>query len=219
MLSLLFPQQLIAKRLLHSSAVRLARRRGGPDTSEDDTPENWFDLDEVPEFEDLDSSAAGHRKITQERQILKYLRLIDGQMQQLRGTGYLRFSFGIDIELSYAAFRQEYRPPTEKEPLLIRTLSYGNESHPVDRKRTIVAPVAKLPLSTQAAVHKFILLAGARWTALPPKDSGFGSATHEVHQGFIKISCERFEKPGMNLKWASDVLDKLVLEANVSPCH
>lgn len=33
--------------------------------------------------------------------------------------------------------------------------------------------------------------------------------------GYIKISCEDFPHPAQNLKWASDVIDRLVTEANV----
>ena len=79
----------------------------------------------------------------------------------------------------------------------------------------IVASVDQLPLKDATAVHKFKLLAGPRWTPNPPADAGV-SGLRTWDNGFIKISCEDFPKPAMNLKWASDALDRLITEANVS---
>ena len=83
-------------------------------------------------------------------------------------------------------------------------------------KRTIVTPVAHLPLKNDAAIHKFKLLAGVRWSPEPPKDSGIDQDEPGKEHGYIKISCEDFPRPAMNLKWASDALDRLIAEANVS---
>jgi len=74
-------------------------------------------------------------------------------------------------------------------------------------------PVSKLPLRSEAAVHKFILLAGVRWSALPPKDSGIGSDSGADPRGYVKVSCEMFPQSDMNLKWTVDVLDKLIRTA------
>ena len=52
---------------------------------------------------------------------------------------------------------------------------------------------------------------------MPPKDAGVPSDTVDEH-GWIKLSCENFPEPGMNLKWASDTLDRLIAEANVRLC-
>jgi small subunit ribosomal protein S35 len=113
------------------------------------------------------------------------------------------------------AFRKPFVPPTDAAPLLVRSITYvGEENHPVTPKRVIVAPLSKLPLVSPAAIHKFKLLAGARWTIEPPKDGGFSDAEKSDKHGFIKISCEDFPKAAMNLKWASDALDRLITEAN-----
>lgn len=82
-------------------------------------------------------------------------------------------------------------------------------------KRVAVVPVARLPLQSKAAIHKLKLLAGVRWTPLPPADGGVSAEERELDHGFIKIACEDFPKPQMNLKWISDTIDRLVLEANV----
>ena len=81
-------------------------------------------------------------------------------------------------------------------------------------KRAIVVPVDKLPLKDEIACHKFILLAGPRWSPVPSADSGV-SGLEDWGNGYIKISCEDFPRPSQNLKWASDTLDKLIEEANV----
>ena len=96
-------------------------------------------------------------------------------------------------------------------------MHYQGESHPAVIKRVIVVPVDELPLSGEQAIHKIKLLAGSRWTPNPPIDAGVGR-NEEWGNGFIKISCESFPKPSMNLRWASDTLNKLVEVANVRQC-
>lgn len=81
-------------------------------------------------------------------------------------------------------------------------------------KRVIVAALDELPLKGENALHKFKLLAGPRWTPVPPADAGVSDLA-DWGNGFIKISCEDFSRPSMNLKWATDTLKKLISEANV----
>ena len=107
-------------------------------------------------------------------------------------------------------------PPAPSQPLVVRSIYYGGEEHPATRKRVIVVPVARLGLKSNAAIHKFKLLAGPRWSPEPPKDSGIGHTEAGRRHGYIKISCEDFPEPAMNLKWASDTLDTLISTANVS---
>lgn len=115
------------------------------------------------------------------------------------------------------AYRKPF-VPTSGTPLVVRSLDYAGEDHPVTAKRVIVVSVDQLPLGDAKAVHKIKLLAGPRWTPNPPADSGV-SGLEVWKNGFIKISCEDFPKPAMNLKWASDTLDRLISEANVSGCE
>jgi small subunit ribosomal protein S35 len=79
----------------------------------------------------------------------------------------------------------------------------------------VVVPVAQLPLKDNKAIHKFKLLAGVRWTLHPPKDAGLGPDETGREHGYFKISCDDFPEPAQNLKWASDMIDKLVEEAIV----
>lgn len=120
------------------------------------------------------------------------------------------------MNLCVVAFRKPFVPPPPSQPLVIRSIAYGGEEHPVIRKRVIVTPVSRLPLKNDAAIHKFKLLAGPRWSPEAPKDSGLGHVEDSGAHGYIKISCEDFPEPAMNLKWASDALDRLIAEANVS---
>lgn len=81
-------------------------------------------------------------------------------------------------------------------------------------KRALTVAVSQLPLKDKRAIYKFRLLAGVRWTPTPPKDSGIKFGESAGH-GYVKISCEDFLEPAMNLKWVSDRVDDLINEANV----
>ncbi|KAF8481269.1 mitochondrial ribosomal subunit protein-domain-containing protein, partial [Russula ochroleuca] len=144
---------------------------------------------------DNDSSSAGHLYLAQQRQNLHYLRLIEHEMPKL------------------VAFRKPFIPPTSETPLVVRSLSYGGEEHPATVKRVLTVAVSQLPLKDERAIHKFCLLAGVRWTPTPPKDGGIKPGESAEH-GYVKISCEDFPEPAMNLKWVSDRLDDLINEAN-----
>ncbi|KAF8898836.1 mitochondrial ribosomal subunit protein-domain-containing protein [Infundibulicybe gibba] len=147
------------------------------------------------EFDDDDTASAGHLMLRQQRQVLYYLRLIEHEMPKL------------------VAYRKPFIPPTDATPLNVRSIDYAGEEHPASTKRVIVVSVDQLPLRDQAATHKIKLLAGPRWSPNPPADAGV-SGLETWGNGFIKISCEDFPKPAMNLKWSSDALDRLVAEAN-----
>lgn len=116
----------------------------------------------------------------------------------------------------FEALRVPFQPPTSKKPLISRSVDYAGEQHPATNKRTIVVPVAQLPLRDEDAIHKFKVLAGPRWTPDPPKDGGVGPNEADREHGYMKIACEDFPEPAQNLKWASDVIDRLIAEANVS---
>lgn len=92
-------------------------------------------------------------------------------------------------------------------------MSYPGEEHPAAVKRALTVAVSQLPLKDKRASYKFRLLAGVRWTPTPPKDSGIKLGESAEH-GYVKISCEDFPEPAMNLKWVSDRLDNLISEAN-----
>lgn len=98
-------------------------------------------------------------------------------------------------------------------------MTYSGIKHPVQRKAALVVPVARLPLANEAAVHKFKILAGTRWSIDPPKDAGIGKDEAQElsvgQHGYFKISHESFPELAMNLKWCSDALDELMVEANV----
>lgn len=164
------------------------------------------------------NTSLGSYALRQQRQLLYYMRLIEHELPQLVGESHRSSSALSKPNLRQTAFRKPFVPPPPSHPLVLRSITFGGEDHPVLRKRTIVTPVSRLPLKNKAAIHKFKLVAGVRWTPDLPKDAGFGPAEDEEdgEHGYFKISCEDFPEPAMNLKWASDILDKLIAEANVS---
>lgn len=143
-----------------------------------------------------DIPVAGHLLHRQQRQTLYYMRLIEHEIPKL------------------VAFRKPFVPPTAATPLVIRSVDFSGEQHPLTAKRSVVVPVAHLPLRNEVAFQKAKLLAGVRWNPEPPRDSGISADEDAAKHGFIKIACEDFPRANMNLKWISDTLDKLVLEAN-----
>lgn len=144
----------------------------------------------------LDVPVAGYLLHRQQRQTLYFMRLIEHEIPKL------------------VAFRKPFVPPTAATPLVIRSVDFSGEQHPLTAKRSVVVPVAHLPLRNEVAFQRTKLLAGVRWTPEPPRDSGILVDEDAAKHGFIKISCEDFPRANMNLKWISDTLDKLVLEAN-----
>ena len=83
------------------------------------------------------------------------------------------------------AYRKPFVPPDASQPLVVRSISYGGEPHPAAAKRTIVVPVARLPLNGEAAIHKFKVLAGVRWTPDPPTDSGINAEESGGEHGYF----------------------------------
>ncbi|PCH33870.1 hypothetical protein WOLCODRAFT_60875 [Wolfiporia cocos MD-104 SS10] len=173
-------------------------RRNSPAAGAAKAPAGIVGLDESVIKKDIgdDTSSLGHLQLQQQRQTLYYLRLIEHEMPKL------------------VAYRKPFVSPSPSTPLVVRSISYGGEEHPAMVKRVIVAPVSRLPLKSSAAIHKFKLLAGPRWTPQPPPNAGIDHNEAGGEHGYIKISCEDFPKPAMNLKWASDALDRLIAEAN-----
>ncbi|KAG6885853.1 hypothetical protein C0993_008816 [Termitomyces sp. T159_Od127] len=181
-------------RLFSASSPALARRAK---PEEKLTAEQAFDLLE-DDYDDDDSSSAGHLMLREQRRVLYYLRLIEHELPKL------------------VAYRKPYIPPTSETPLIVRSIDYAGEEHPATTKRVMVVAVDELPLRDASAIHKLKLLAGPRWTPNPPTDAGVQKDA-PWGNGYVKISCEDFPTPAMNLKWASDALDRLVLEANRKP--
>lgn len=97
-------------------------------------------------------------------------------------------------------FAQTYTPPKESAILRLRTIDYPAEDHPLQHKVVLQVSPSKLGL-TPTQLHKFLLLAGPRYD--PAREE-------------LKISSERYQNRTLNLKWASDALDRLIAEAKVS---
>ncbi|KAI6153664.1 mitochondrial ribosomal subunit protein-domain-containing protein [Pisolithus tinctorius] len=179
-----------------SSSVARTRQRVSRNIPLADDLAEWDLEADFSEFQGDDIPATGHMYLDQQRQVAHYLRLIENELPEL------------------VAFRKPFVPPSASTPLVVRSVDYAGESHPATVKRSVVVPVAQLPLKNEAAVHRAKLLAGVRWSIEPPKNSGVQCNSEEGKHGYIKISCEDFPRPSMNLKWISDTIDGLVAEAN-----
>jgi len=155
-------------------------------------------FENIPGQEDPSGGSLGFKITAIQRQWLHYMRLIEGDMFMLQGL------------------REDFVPPTSDLPLVVKTVHYNGERHPVTRKRTLTVPVALLPLRDEVAIHKFKLLAGPRWTQRPPTDGGVGESEIEVwgNEGYFKMAVEDLAEPIQNLKFGSDVLDRLIETAN-----
>lgn len=120
------------------------------------------------------------------------------------------------------AYRKKFVPPSKEQVIAVRHQHYQGEEHPSSRRISIRVPVSALPLSSPEALHKFKLLAGARWhPPLPPSlKHPIENKSWKVHQGekdegVFEMSCDVFPYDRMNEKWCSDTLEKLLNEANV----
>jgi hypothetical protein len=150
----------------------------------------------------------------QQRQTLNYMRLMEHEVPKLVGQSSLARTIECPL-IHLLAFRKPFVHPTSTTPLVIRSVNFAGEQHPLTEKRSVVVPVVHLPLRNEIAIQRAKLLAGVRWTPDPPRDSGIPADENIAKHGFIKIACEDFPRANMNLKWISDTLDKLVREANV----
>ncbi|KZO96122.1 hypothetical protein CALVIDRAFT_481630 [Calocera viscosa TUFC12733] len=157
----------------------------------DDLGDSNFQYDDIP--------TQGHDVIADERQYIEYMRYIEIE--------------GPELE----KYRQPFTPLANL-PIRLRTIGYGGELHPAARKVALTCPVSALRLKPEV-LHKFKLLASARWSPFPPLDAGITKQDHETEgkEGWFKISCEQFPHQAQNAKWCSDKLDQLVKEANRKP--
>lgn len=138
-------------------------------------------------------------KVEKRREVLHYLRLEEYQFKDL-GALLLSAPAPSKPDPLSVAFRKRFLKPLPSQFIKVRYQHYQGESHPGDRKVVISFSTADLHLSTDAARHKFKLLAGPRWDS--DKDE-------------VKIACEMFPTDKMNEKWCSDTLDSMIKEAEV----
>jgi len=124
-------------------------------------------------------------------------------------------------------------PPPESSFLRFKFVHYQGESHPDSRKVVLDVGVRDLfksgALKTPQAKHKFLLLCGARWQA-PSADviatlNGAlerGADLDEAYTsagdlGKLEIASSHLPHESQNMKWCSDVLDKMIAAANEQP--
>ena len=101
----------------------------------------------------------------------------------------------------------------------------GQPNHKITQNAISTVPVSSLPLSSPEAVHRLKLLAGPRWTPgrkdvreldIHP-NAGFNRGPRDIGKdGWLYMSCDKFQGHRMNRKFLSDTLERLVEAANVS---
>ncbi|WFD32982.1 37S ribosomal protein S24, mitochondrial [Malassezia sp. CBS 17886] len=178
--------------------------------------DNPFALNAMKHFQYDDVPTYGHAKLQKQRQLLGYYRLLQNELPQLE------------------QLREPYSPPAPSSFLRVQFSHYQGEALPGVRKVALSFRVRDLfgagVLATPFAKHKFLLLAAARWAppspdllqrlnaALAKSDPAALDALYEAEDlGSVKIACEEMPHESQNLKWCSDVLDRMIEEANTEP--
>lgn len=207
---------IVRPRSLHTSVRRLA-----DDISKDMErvlTQDTMPLNKLPSYRYDDISTIGHLRLQKERQMLKYYRLVANEFPKLK-------------ELS-----EPFTPPPASSFLTFKFTHYQGEAHPDTRKVVLTFAVKDMfgsdALPTPLARHKFLLLAGPRWKPPTPE---FVTQWNDALQagpdalealwkntddlGSVKIASQNMPHEAQNMKWCSDVLDRMVSEAIVRPYY
>lgn len=193
-------------RAFHASAANLKPRRQR-------NRNNPFALNLMKHFQYDDIPTYGHMKLQKQRQYLEYYRLLHHELPMLK------------------QLHEPFQPVPASNILTFQFTHYQGEPHPGARKVVLHAAIRDLfdadVLKTPEAKHKFLLLAGARWTPARPDvvrelnvaqqagSAAMAQAYLELPLGTLKIGCSQFPHETQNMKWCSDVLDRMLVEAHV----
>lgn len=173
-------------------------------------------LQQLPKYRFDDVSTVGHMRLQKERQMLKYYRLLANEFPKLK------------------ELHVPFTPPPPSSFLTFKFTHYQGEEHPDTSKVVLTLAVKDLfdakAFSTSLAKHKFLLLAGPRWqpphTALVQRwndalaqgpDALEALCQGEGDLGSVKIASQSFPNEAQNMKWCSDVLDRMVSESHAEP--
>lgn len=194
-------------RAFHVSAASQAKPRRQRNRN------NPFALSAMKHFQYDDIPTHGHMKLQKQRQLLEYYRLLQNELPQLK------------------QFHEPFEPAPASHILNFQFTHYQGEAHPGARKVVLNVDIKDLfganVLKTPAAKHKFLLLAGARWQApnfaavqtlndaLASGSDALAKAYESQPLGSLKISCSANPHESQNMKWCSDVLDRMIAEAQV----
>lgn len=198
-----------AQRTIHASASVEAKPRRQHNRN------NPFALNQMGHFQYDDIPTYGHMRLQKQRQLLEYYRLVKHELPQLK------------------ELYEPFTPAPASHILEFQFTHYQGEPHPGARKVVLRVSVADLftagHLKTAQAKHKMLLLAGARWqptdleavvrvnAALAESPAALGEAYEKEPLGTIKIASDQFPHEAQNTKWCSDVLDKMIAEAQTEP--
>ncbi|GHJ85433.1 hypothetical protein NliqN6_1835 [Naganishia liquefaciens] len=167
--------------------------------------DNAFDITGIQKFQFDDTTSYGHMILEKKREHLSLLQAIERDRSLLEQQ------------------RKPFQPPSKDQCLRFTTTidlvipadaSARETAH--THKSVVHVPISRLPLSDDAAIHRFKLLAGPRW--IPPKNvilqqEGEEATAEEAH-GWFKMSQDSFGEVRLNRQWLTDTMQKLVQEAN-----
>lgn len=205
-----------------TSSSQAAPRTEGRDGRRGD---NAFDINGIQKFQFDDTTSYGHMILEKKREKLELLQAIERDRSLLERKST---ALGVDRSMtlmSRSEQRKPFQPPSKDQYLRFTTtidLVTPTDASPQKtahtHKSVVHVPIARLPLSDDAAIHRFKLLAGPRW--IPPKDvvlqrEGGETDAEEAH-GWFKMSQDSFAEVRLNRQWLMDTMQKLVQEANVS---
>ncbi|WFD03040.1 37S ribosomal protein S24, mitochondrial [Malassezia obtusa] len=195
-------------RAFHASTAALKPRRQR-------NRNNPFALNLMKHFQYDDIPTYGHMKLQRQRQMLEYYRLLQHELPQLE------------------QLHEPFQPAPASNLLQFQFTHYQGERHPGARRVVLHVDLRDLfaadVLKTAEAKHKFLLLAGARWSpaqadvvealnaAQQKGAEALAKAYAELPLGSLKIGCSQYPHESQNMKWCSDVLDRMLAEAQAEP--
>lgn len=223
--------RILGRRLLSTSALRAEAQPGF-------LPRDPFDIMHSAEFKFDEIPTAALLGIFEQRGKIEPLIKIEQDRRALQGESASR-SYGVGRLWSVKAEpltalaggdtergkQYKFQPPNPN----VQYCEYTHMPKPIEKDRMVKplikyglrVPISRLPLKTPEAVKRFQLLAGNRY--IDPQDIETPMEYREGlpewkndKAGWIYMSEARFENALMNRKWLSDVLDRMVEEANVS---
>lgn len=195
-----------------------------------------WDIANIEPFKFNDTTSYGHWVLEKRREQLELHRAVERDRELLQSECRASSSRVVETpRLTWALVaeqRKPFQPPTSSQFLRFSSFIsltsadiFQDPSLAQMQKRSLQVPIDRLPLKDADAIHRFKLLAGPRWVPpqeelepkIPAASGAIVKQSDAPAHGWFKMSEESFPDGRMNRKWLSDVLEKVVAEANVSP--
>lgn len=163
-----------------------------------------FQFDDMPK--------AGYLRLERQRQLLAYYRLMANEFPKL------------------AEMSEPFTPPPASHIATYKFTHFQGEPHPASAKVVLTLDIGQLwaskTLSSPIALHKFLLIAGARWQPPSPawveqwnaaraEPAKLEALVQSGHLGTLKMASDTYPHESQNMKWCSDTLDAMIQAAQV----